>query len=118
MERRFHDRRPADFEVQLTAVKNREQSGSGQVSDISKSGICVVSAIEFAPGDLVQLDVANSVLFGHVMYCKPEKAVFRAGIEIVQVLLGGTDLSRLLQTTLREAMPGTPGLEPARLHLG
>ncbi len=118
MERRFHDRWPADVEVRLTHIKNRELSGSGRVSDISKSGVCVASALQFAPGALVQLDVANSVLFGHVAYCRPAGELFRTGIEIVQVLLGGSDLSKLLQTTLRETIPGTPGLEPVRIHLG
>jgi PilZ domain len=118
MQRRLHDRAPADFEVRVTAVKNRECSGSGRVADISKSGVCVFSPVPFGLGDAVQLDMANSTLFGHVAYCNPEGALFRTGVEIVQVLLGGTDLSKLLQTTLEEMMPGTPGVQPSEIRIG
>jgi hypothetical protein len=48
-------------------------------------------------------------LFGHVIYCDDEPA-FRTGIEIVRVLIGESDLARLVNAILTETMPNTPGV--------
>jgi hypothetical protein len=117
MDRRFHERWPADAELRVMALRNRDNCGSGRLTDISNSGLCFSAEAQFSPGELIQLDVANSVLFGHVAYCIAEGSLFRTGVEIVQVLLGRSELSKLLQSTLKEAIPDTPGLEPSKLYL-
>jgi len=65
----------------------------------------------FAPADLVELEIADSILAGRVVYSNPEKSLFRVGVEIQKVQLGNSDLSNLLQRTLMEAMPSVPGVE-------
>ena len=110
---RFDQRYPACVDIQVTGLTDRTQVSRGQVSDISRSGLCVIVPIRFAPGDLVKLEFADSLLFGYVIYSNPEEKGFRSGIEVERVLLGGTTLSRMLQSILKREMPHVPGLEPA-----
>lgn len=93
MDRRAFERHPAYFHATITRIAEREQSVRVRVNDISKAGICVVMPLQLPPGDMVQLELADSVLFGHVIFCNPQSGDFRIGIEVERVLLGGTDLS-------------------------
>lgn len=105
MDYRLDERWPADSEVRVTALLGRDDSGAGRVADISKSGVCVLLQLRLSPGDSVQLEMADSVLFGTVVHSSPEGESFRIGIELAEVLLGGTDMSILLEDALRLMMP-------------
>jgi hypothetical protein len=118
MDRRFDKRYPTGLGAKVTALGKQESSFSGHVSDISKSGVCMSTPVQLSPGDLVQLDMAGSVLYGRVACSSPEGTSFRTGIEVYRVLLGGTDLSHILQTILRQEMPGLPGVERPEVYLG
>lgn len=118
MNRRFHERIPADFDAVVTELKNHENAASGRVADISKAGISILLPRLFAPNEFVQLEMADSKLFGRVAYVNPEGRLFRTGIEVERVLLGGTDLSQILQGMLVEAMGHTPGVHPSDIYLG
>jgi len=109
MDRRYDERYPARLEVILTDLAKRN-SAAGFVTDISESGVCVVTSLDLPAGAVVKLEMADSVLFGHAVYSNAERESFRAGIEIARVLLGGTDASHLLHSVLMEAMPSTPGV--------
>lgn len=67
--------------------------------------------LELGPGDIVRLDVTDTVLFGFVTYSRPDETShaslkpWRTGIEIQKVLLGDSDLATLLRTVLEEQMP-------------
>src|SRR5882757_2507059 len=111
MERRLNDRNRTQFPVRVTEVQNPSCSSTAQVSDISEYGVCVALPFGITPGSAVRLNMADSVMFGFVAYSGPEGPLFRTGIEIEQVLIGGSDLSRLLRAALLEAMPGKRGLE-------
>jgi hypothetical protein len=107
----LHQRSAAAFEATVTELMHRRHSASGTVRDFSKSGICIDLPFALKPGDVVQMDMANSALFGHIVYSHPDGPLFRTGIEIMQVLLGDTDLAHLLQSVLNETMPGIPGAQ-------
>jgi hypothetical protein len=111
MERRLHERIRVQFEAKVTDRNHPERATTGVVSDISASGISVMLPLQFAPGDRIELEMADSFVIGRVVYATAETSMFRTGIEVAQVRLGSTDLSRLLQKTLNEALPGVPGLE-------
>ena len=111
MDRRVHERHPADFQVRVTEVEDPDFSASGQVVDISESGIAVYLPLQFMPRSVVRLNINDSVLHGFVAHSTPERSYFRTGIEVVQVLIGRSDLSQLLKTTLEEAMPDVEWLE-------
>ena len=96
----------------------REQASWGRVCDMSKSGINAVLPLPFAPADLVQLEMADSVLLGRVVYSIPEGSQFLIGIAVQRVELGDSDVSNLLQEALRETMPRRPGVEHSEIYLG
>jgi hypothetical protein len=111
MDKRRHQRSSAEFDVKVTALSHRGCFGSGTVRNFSRSGVSIDLPFELAIGDSVRLDLADSSLFGHIVYTHPEGPLFRTGIEIMQVLLGGTDMAHLLQSVLNETMPGIPGAQ-------
>jgi len=111
VDRRIHERHPTDFQARVTALEDPGLSASGQVIDLSQSGMGVYLPLQFMPGTVVRLTINDSVLYGFVAYSTPERSHFRTGIEVVQVLIGGSDLSQLLKATLEEAMPDLEWLE-------
>ena len=114
MDRRYHERHPADLQVRVSEVDTPEFSASGQIVDISESGIGVYLPLQFTPGRAVRLNINDSVLYGFVAYSRPERSYFRTGIEVVQALIGGSDPSQLLKATLEEARPNVEWLEALR----
>jgi hypothetical protein len=111
VDRRIHKRYPSDFQVRVTAADNLDLSASGQVLDISQSGIAVYLPLQLTPGSAVRLNINDSVLHGFVTHSTPERSYFRTGIEVMQVLIGGSDLSQLLKATMEEVMPEVQWLE-------
>jgi hypothetical protein len=86
------------------------RSYSGYLADVSKSGLCVMLPQRLGEGEVVQLEIADSHLFGFIVHAGPEGDAFRAGIEIQRVLMGGSDLSRILHMALQRILPGIPGI--------
>lgn len=109
-DQRFEHRYPASLDVTLTSLTDPSQVCSGRMSNISKSGLNIVVPVHFAAAALVKVDFADSTLFGYVVYSEKHEGAFRTGIEVETVLLGGTDLSRLLHSLLAEEMPQVPGV--------
>ena len=110
IDRRLYQRYEVRFEAKVTR-RGQQDSVDGRVLDISQSGLSVDLPMQLAPGDAVQLEMADSVVTGRVVHATPGGSGFRTGIEVVKVTLGATDLSYLLQRTLLEVLPATPGLE-------
>ena len=118
MDRRLDERVQVQFEARVTGLSGREPPALGRVLDISRSGISVAVPLQLAPGDLVELEMADSVVTGRVVYCNRVNSQFRIGVGVEHVRLGETGLSNLLQRTLIEALPDTPGLEPTGTYSG
>jgi hypothetical protein len=110
VERRYDHRLPTDLDVRVTRLTQPAKSGPGQLADISNSGVCITVPFELAAGDVVQLEIADSNLFGFVVHASVEGAAFRVGIEVQRVLIGGSDLSRVLHLALRRVLPAVPGV--------
>jgi PilZ domain len=68
VERRLHKRHPTNFQVRVTELEDADFSASGQVVDISQSGIGVYLPLQFMPGSVVRLNINDSVLYGFVAY--------------------------------------------------
>ena len=111
VDRRVHERHRADFQVRVTELADPDFSASGQVVDISESGLGVHLPLQFMAGSVVRLTIKDSVLFGLVAHSEPERSYFRTGIEVVQVLIGESELSNLLKATLEKAIPNVQWLE-------
>lgn len=106
MDCRLDARFPAHFEATVTDLEHSRAVISGEIADISGAGIGVMLPVELMPGNTIKMEIAGSVLFGHVVYSNAVGAQFRTGIEIVRVLFGENDISRLLHTVLEQQMPG------------
>ncbi len=111
VERRIHERHPVGLQVRVTEVAHPELSASGQAIDLSKSGLSVYLPLQFTCGSAVRLNIKDSVLVGFVAYAEPDRSYFRTGIEVVQGVIGGSDLSQLLKEILEEVMPEVEWVE-------
>lgn len=113
-ERRLDERYQANLDVTVTDIAAPERVASGQIVDISQSGVCVNLSSRFALGAIVKAQLADCVLFGHVIDCSQIDSThsqsFRTGVEVVRVLIGESDLARLVNAILAEKMPATPGI--------
>ena len=89
----------------MIRLKKQEQGVPGTLADISEAGVCLILPCELWPEETVKLEAADSTIFGHVVYSTWKRNAFRTGVEVEQVLFGGTDLAKLLQTVLRDMMP-------------
>ena len=133
MDKRHSYRQSVAFQVRVTAMANPGTTVLGETLDMSDSGIGVCLPLQLAPGSLVQLEIADSVLYGFVANTRewapmsePSFArnkswidesessaaaapssgrFFRTGIEVVEVLIGTSGLSRLLKANFEEKMP-------------
>ena len=105
VDRRLHNRSLADLDVQVVRLKRQEQSVPARLADVSEAGLSLILPCELWPEELVKLEAADSTIFGHVIYSTWKRNAFRTGVEIERVLLGNTDLARLLQVVLRDTMP-------------
>jgi PilZ domain len=118
MDRRLRPRTRMQFEAKVTNQNKREQSALGRVYDMSDSGISVILPLRLDSEDIVELEMADSLLVGRVVYCNPEDGVYRLGIEIQRAQLGDSGLANLLHRTLMEAMPSVPGVEQGETYIG
>ena len=115
MERRFDHRYLtgiglAGVPVRITDLAKPQRCGEGRMTDISKSGMGVAAPFPLAEGDIVQIDVEDSRLFGFVVHSRVEASEYRAGVELQRVLIGGSDLSQVLSRALQTALPELPGV--------
>jgi len=109
MDRRLEKRFQTNLAAIVTDIAAPDRVVSGRIVNVSQSGICAALSMRLAVGVTVKVQIEDCMLFGHIIYCD-EEPPFRAGIEIVQVLIGESDLSRLVNAILAETMPNTPGV--------
>jgi PilZ domain len=109
MDRRLDERYRTNLAATVTDIAAPERVASGQVVNVSQSGVCAHLSMRLPLGATVKVQIGDCVLFGHVAYCDDEPA-FRTGIEVVRVLIGESDLARLVKAILVETMPATPGV--------
>ena len=135
MEKRLYYRQSFAFQVRVTVMADPTISAFGETLDMSESGMGVCLPRPFMPGSLVQLEIADSVLQGFVAYCRewspmsepsfarnkswvggsdiegeapPGRTNFRAGIEVVEAVIGTSGLSQLLRENFEITMPHLP----------
>ena len=99
MDRRFHQRFCTDLPVVLTQLDN-DLRLTGQLEDISDSGICSLFPGPLAPGAVVKLEILGLTLYGHIVYSNPDDAVFRTGIFVEPALLDSSNITELVKNHL------------------
>jgi hypothetical protein len=113
VDRRIDHRYFTDAEINVTTLSDPGRYGCGRMTDLSDNGMSILVPLELAPGDIVQLQIGDSTLFGFVVHSVREGESFRAGVELQRVLIGGSDLSKVLCGALRQVMPQLPGIAAA-----
>lgn len=106
MDERTEERFTTALDATITDLEHPGSAMPGRIANISGSGICLVVAVDLAPGTILKLEVAGSALFGHVVYSNLRGGDFHAGVEVTRVLFGENDLSRLLRAVIAAEMPG------------
>jgi PilZ domain len=109
-QRRLHPRRSVDLEGRLTDLATPELTVLARIVDISQSGVRLRVPFELTPGALVKLKIADCALFAQVIHSRQDGVGSEAGLEVIRVLLGHSDLASLLNTILAEKLPSTPGV--------
>jgi PilZ domain len=96
MDRRFTERFSTDLPVLLTQLDDGAQS-SGNLEDISDSGICARFPSFLEPGAVVKLEILGLTLYGHLVYSNPDDDGFRTGIFVEPALLDSSNITELVQ---------------------
>src|SRR5579872_6731855 len=96
MDRRFHQRFSTDLPVILTRLDNDAQI-TGQLEDISDSGICSLLPSFLEPGGIVKLEILGLALYGHIVYSDPDGGSFRTGIFVEPAILDSSNITELVQ---------------------
>lgn len=96
MDRRFHQRFSTDLPVVLTQLDGNFEL-TGQLEDISDSGICSLFPASLEPGALVKLEILGLALYGHVVYSNAEGGTFRTGVFVEPALLDSSNITALVQ---------------------
>jgi hypothetical protein len=102
MERRFHERIPSDLPVRLTQLDDGVE-WSGQLQDISDSGICSLFDVPLTPGAVVEMEILGLTLYGQIAYCTAEDDFFRTGIFVEPALLDSSNITELVKSYLISA---------------
>jgi PilZ domain len=105
VDRRLRERLRLNLAAQLNDLSGDGGSEHGRLIDVSDAGVCLTLAAPLVAGTMVRVDFCEGSLFGQIMHVTPEGDSFRAGIEVFDVLLGNSDLSRLIQHTLQAPHP-------------
>ena len=100
MERRYDDRFNSGLPVQVTGLDNTADPVSGILLDISVSGISTLLPVPMPTGSVVKLELAGTVLYGHIIYVTPQDLAFRTGVAVERVLVQSSDLSHILESVL------------------
>ena len=98
-DRRFNDRISSDLPVRLTQL-DESAILSGQLVDISDSGICSTFDEPLSPGAMVKLEILGLTLYGHVVYSDLEDDAYRTGVFVEPALLDSSNITELLKTHL------------------
>lgn len=96
MDRRFHQRFSTDLPVVVTQLDS-DSGVTGQLEDVSDSGICALFEAALEPGAILKIEVLGLTLYGHVVYANPDVGIFRTGIFVEPALLDSSNISELLQ---------------------
>lgn len=117
MNLRLHERMPADIEIRVANLTQGEAAGTSTawMLDASKSGIAMLTRTRFGMNDTVRLDFQDCQLFGHIIYVTEEDGgMFRTGVSVEEVLLGRSDLARLVEALSAASQP-VPQAQEQRL---
>jgi hypothetical protein len=86
LEKRREARYQTNDAVDIEILQTGFPRVAGSIVDISRSGLCLLSAATIGKGAQVKIRLEKHVvIFGEVQYCRPGRGGFQAGIVIQDV---------------------------------
>jgi len=98
-DRRYNQRIRADLPVLVTLLDSGQET-SGNLINISESGVAVLLQNAADPGAMVRLEILGIIFYGHVAHSKAEDAGFRIGIFVEPALLDSSNVVELINSFL------------------
>jgi hypothetical protein len=96
MEQRREPRFRSDQPVVVTVLNEPEVRLEARVRNASGRGLGLVTPIPVPPGAAIRIEMDDGMVLGETIYCRSDRDGHFIGVELDQVLVGLTELSRNL----------------------
>ena len=97
MDLREHPRLGANLiPVQVTGLEDLPLRTSGRIINVSRKGLRLQTAEPISPGAFLRLDFDDATIFAETRYCRLEDDGYAVGLFVEEVLVGTSDLARLV----------------------
>ena len=96
MDKRREPRFRADQPVAVTVLSEPAMRLEGRVVNVSGRGLGLITPIPLPPGAAIRIELDDSMVLGEAIYCRRDGDGHFIGVELDQVLVGLTELSRNL----------------------
>lgn len=112
MERRKNFRLPIHLDAEFHVLGREASRVPGRVQDVSESGLRLTTLTALVPGMFLRIVLEDSVVFGEVRYCCPWVGGYVSGLLVEQMLLGTSELSKLIAASLPQMghLPGNDAI--------
>ncbi|HLH20481.1 MAG TPA: PilZ domain-containing protein [Bryobacteraceae bacterium] len=102
MDQRREPRFEIDQSVIVTVLSEQPLKMHGRVRDASGRGLGLVVPRPVEPGAALRIEIDDALVLGEAIYCRDEQREHFIGVELDQVLVGLTELSRRLSAFDRQ----------------
>ena len=114
MDQRREPRFEADQSIVVTILGEQPTRLAARVRNTSGRGLGLAMSRAVNPGAAIRIEIDDSVVLGEAVYCRGESEGYFIGVELDQVLVGLTELSRRLSAFAPEVeMPPVAKKSPA-----
>ncbi len=103
MNQRLHERIHVELEASVIDLTLEGKSEGCRVLDVSRGGVCIQLPAPVPLGNVVRVDCVEGSFFGQVIHSTADASGFRIGVEVFNVLMGSSDLARLIERTVSQA---------------
>src|SRR3954447_3754070 len=97
MDQRREPRFVTDQAVVVTLLGEPEIRMDAQVKNSSGRGLGLITAAPVSPGAAIRIDIDDAFVLGEAIYCRRDCDGHFIGVELDQVLVGLTELGRILE---------------------
>lgn len=80
----------------VTVLTEPQTRMDARVKDASGRGLGLVTPIPVPPGAPIRIEIDDALVLGEAIYCRQDGEEHFIGVELDQVLVGLTELSRTL----------------------
>ncbi len=111
MEPRQEPRFETDQEIAVTLLGIVEAVFPARIVNLSGKGMCLQTSQSLVPGAAVKIELADTLVLGEVIYCRPQEPGYQVGIALEQALYHTRELAALAARLLGD---GSRAISPIR----